>query len=144
MPGLILEENAIRLNTAGAGSAGTAVTGTTIDTDGYDGVLVFTTIATANAGNFLKLQCGDVSDGSDKTDTAGSKVVAVANGQVVGIAIDRPIHRYVTPVVIRAGANTATGDLYHVLYKKRQAPASNNVTNTLITKALNSPADGTP
>lgn len=138
------ETNAIRLAAAAAASAGTAVNGTAQDASLYDGVVFFATVATANAGNFLKAQQGDLADGSDAADLEGSKVVAVANGQVVALVVHKPKKRYVRPVIIRAGANTATGDVYAIRYRAHQAPVTNDVLNVLITKALASPAEGTP
>lgn len=139
-----LEENSLTLQAAGAGSAGTAVNGATLDMAGYDGVIVFGTIATANAGNYLKAQEGDASDGSDMADLAGSKVVADANGQIVGFDLNRPKKRYIRGVVIRAGANTATGDLYALRYKASSKPTSNTIANVLKTLKLVSPAEGAP
>lgn len=138
------EVNALRLGAAGASSAGTAVNGAAFDNQNYDGVVIFCTIATANAGNFLKAQQGNASNLSDAEDLAGSKVVAVANGQVVALVVHRPKDRYVRGVAIRAGANTAIGDMYYIGYKSHKAPVSNDIANVLITKALTSPAEGTP
>jgi hypothetical protein len=139
-----LEENSLTLQAAGAGSAGTAVNGATLDMAGFDGVILFGTIATANAGNYLKAQQGEVSDGSDMADLAGTKVVADANGSIVAIDINRPKERYVRGVFIRAGANTATGDMYALRYKAGSAPTSNTIANVLKSLKLVSPAEGTP
>lgn len=139
-----LEENSLTLQAAGASSAGTAVNGATLDMAGFDGVILFCTIATANAGNFLKAQQGEASNGSDMADLAGSKVVADANGSIVAIDINRPKERYVRGVVIRGGANTATGDMYALRYKASDQPAANTIANVLKSLKLVSPAEGTP
>lgn len=139
-----LEENALRLAVAGAASAGTDVNGAAFDMAGYDGVLIFCSIATFNAGNFLKAQQGEASNLSDAADLAGSKVAAVANGQVVCLDINRPKERYIRGVAVRGGANTATGDMYYLGYKASQQPVSNLITNVLLSKQLVSPAEGTP
>lgn len=141
---VFLEENALRLGAAGATSAGTDVTGASFDTAGYDGVLIFCTIATANAGNYLKAQQDVVTGFGGAADLAGSKVVAAANGQVVALDINRPKEQFVRGVVVRGGANTATGDLYYIGYKGSSQPVLNQIANTLITKQLLSPAEGTP
>jgi hypothetical protein len=137
--------NAIKVTkvAAGAASGGTDVAGTTIDMQGFEGVVFVTTIATANAGNFLKAQQGVASDLSDAADLEGSKVVAAANGQVVWYDLYQPRERYVRPVVVRAGANTATGDLYAIQYGPRRLPVSNLVANTIIGEVAVSPAEGT-
>lgn len=128
---------------AGAVSAGTELDGTAVDMSGYEGVVFFGTIATANAGNFLKAQEGLLSDGSDGADLSGSKVVAVANAQVVWNDVYKPQKRYVRPVIIRAGANTITGDVYALQYGGRLKPETNLVLNALIGSLLISPDEGT-
>lgn len=145
MSALLLEKNDLRLAVAAATSAGTAVNGAVMDLAGFDGGAVFATIATANAGNFLKLQAGNASDGSDMADVAGSKAVAAANGSVVCVEFDRiPGYRYARGVIIRAGANTATGDMFNVRHNASVQPTTKQVTNSLVTVTLQSPALGTP
>jgi hypothetical protein len=129
---------------AGAASAGTAVTGSTLDMAGYAGVLLISSIATANAGNYLKAQGGAAFDGSDAADIAGSKTIAAANAEAVVIDLNRPLQRYITPVLIRGGANTATGDIWAVQYNPNTKPQTSDVTNVLISNTLKSPALGTP
>lgn len=145
MSSLLLEKNEMRLSVAGASSAGTAVNGATVDLKDADGCLFMATIATANAGNYMKLQAGNASDGSDMADVAGSKVVADANGSVVAIEVNRlPGYRYARAVIIRAGTNTATGDMYHIRYNASVAPVVRDVTNSCKTLVLQSPALGAP
>jgi hypothetical protein len=133
------------LAAAGASSAGTAVDGSAIDMQGYDAICFFCTIATANAGNFLKASQAADSGGSpdDFSDIAGSKVVAATNGDVVMLNIRRPLKRYVKPHIIRAGTNTATGDIYAVRYNSRKGLQVNAVTNVVALVELNGPAEGT-
>jgi hypothetical protein len=123
---------------AAATSAGTDVNGTTVDLSGYEGVIFYCSIATANAGNFLKAQEGDTS--SPTADIAASKVVATVNGQVVALQIHKPLKRYVRAVVVRAGANTATGQVYALLYGSKELPDTGADVNVL----LASPIAGTP
>jgi hypothetical protein len=122
----------------GATSAGTDVNGTAVDLQGYDGVMFFAGIATANAGNFLKVQEGSTT--SPTADLAGSKTIAAQNGHIVLVDVYRPLKRYARPVIVRAGANTVTGDLYAIKYVGRVSPkiAANAVS------ALISPIAGTP
>lgn len=143
MAGVGLEENSLILGKA-AQSAGTStVDGDPLDMAGYDGVIVFGTIATANAGNFLKLQGGEAANLSDAADLAGSKVIADANGQVVGVDIVKPKERYLRGSIVR-GVSTATGDLYYLRYHSHKQPEANQITNVLKTIKLASPAEGTP
>lgn len=144
MGSLFLERNDVRINAVAAASAGTAVNGAVVSLAGFDGAAFFGTIATANAGNFMKLQAGNAADGSDMADVAGSKVVADANGSVVGIEVNRLGYLYARPVMVRAGANTATGEIYCVRFNAATQPTNNNVANTHKTIMLLSPALGTP
>lgn len=122
----------------GATSAGTDVNGITIDTSDCEGVILFARIATANAGNFLKAQEGDTT--SPTADIAGSKVIATENGQVVALDIHKPLKRYLRGVIVRAGTNTVTGDLFAVKYGAKKLPDSGASVNKIIA----SPAAGTP
>jgi hypothetical protein len=128
---------------AGAASAGTEVDGTAVDMQGYEGVMFFTTIATANAGNYMKAQSGTDSTPSDAADLEGTKVVAAANTEVVWLDIYKPQERYDRPVIIRAGANTATGDIYAVQYGGRVGLEDNLTTNVIIGELHISPDEGT-
>lgn len=142
--GSFLEKNTVRLHAAAAGSAGTAVNGTVFDSQGFESVVFLVSIATANAGNFLKVQQGDLADGSDMADLAGSAVVAAANGQVVVAEVCRPSKRYLRGQIVRAGANTATGDMYAIGCEAADSKAVvNNITNTLISEISVTPAQGT-
>lgn len=139
-----IERSALRLGAAGAATATTAVNGAAQDMAGFEGVLIFARIATANAGNFLKGQQGELADSSDMADLAGTKVVAAANDQVVCLDINRPRERYVRGVIIRAGATTVTGDMYYLPYNATNKPTVNQITNILISLAVKSPVEGAP
>ncbi len=139
------ERSLFSLAAAAAGSAGTAVDGAAIDMQGYDGVVIFCTIATANAGNYLKAQGGEVANLSDAADLAGTKVIVDSNGDVAMLDIAKPKERYIRGTVIRAGANTATGDMYYQRYNcDKQSVTTNDVTNEQNLVRLVSPAEGTP
>lgn len=125
-----------------ATSAGTTVTGTAVDMAGFDSVLFMADIATANAGNFLKVQGGEESDGSDAVDLAGTAVAAASNGEVVVGDVYRPKQRYVRPAIIRGGANTATGPIYAIRYNSKISPAASAIAAA--SKIIQSPAPGTP
>lgn len=133
----------IRKVAVAAGSAGTEVISSVVDMAGYEGVMFFTTIATANAGNFLKAQQDAAVGMGGAADILGSKVVAAANASVVWLDIYKPTERYVTANIIRAGANTATGDMYAIQYEGKVKPELNLVTNTIIGELSISPAEGT-
>jgi hypothetical protein len=138
-----VQRSRIQLAVAAAVSAGTAVNGAAFDTKDYDGVVIFCTIATANAGNFLKAQQGAASDLSDAADLAGSKVITDSDADLAILDLGKPVERYIRGVIIRGGANTATGDMYYVGYNSAQQPVNNDITNTSNVVRLISPAEGT-
>lgn len=122
----------------GAVSATTEVVSDVVDMQGYDGVIFFATIATANAGNYLKAQQADVSAMTSAKDLAAKKIVAAANASVVWLDIYRPTKRYLTANIVRTAA-TVTGDIYAIQYSGVKLPETNLVTNKLIGELLISP-----
>lgn len=109
----------------------TAVSGTAIDMDGFETVTFFCTIATANAGNYIKVQTDSASGFSSGTDVTGSTVVAGADGDIVAVELTQPVERYVRPQVVR-GASTAAGEIWAVLSNPRTLPVDNDVTGVIV------------
>lgn len=138
-----LEENALTLSKAAQTAGTSTVDGDPIDMADFDGVIVFGTIAVANVANFLKLQAGDAPNLSDAADLSGSRVIADANGQVVGVDIVKPKKRFLRGAFVR-GVSTATGDLYYLRYHSHKQPEANQITDILKTIKLHAPAEGTP
>jgi hypothetical protein len=132
----------IRKVAVGAAAGTTVVNSSGIDMQNFDGVMFFTTIATADAGNFIKVQQDAASNFSTAQDLAETKVVAAGNGSVVYVDVYRPAKRYLRAVITR-GVSTATGDLYAIQYNGRAKPDTNLVTNELIGKLHISPEEGT-
>lgn len=132
----------ITLVEAGATSAGTELTSDSVDMEGFDGVMFVGSIATANAGNYGKAaQSSDDGVADAFSDLEGSKNVPGTNGHSFLIDIYKPLKRYVRCAVIRAGANTVTGDIYAIQYCAAKAPISQGAT---INGELHiSPAEGT-
>ena len=126
---------------AGQASGTDLITSDTVDMQGFEGVMIFGSIATANAGNYAKARQGDNSAMSDGADLAGTKIVPGDNGDSFLIDLYRPSKRYVDVQVVR-GAATITGDIYALLYDApRKAPTSQGAT---IDAELHvSPAEGT-
>lgn len=127
---------------AASGSAGTEVVTGAIDMQGFDGVFMMTTIATANAGNYLKGQHDDAVGLGTVADIAGSKVLSGTNGNVMFLDIYKPTKRYVQGSVIRAGANSVLGEIYIIQYKGIKSPVT-NVRSGYVGTFLQEPASGT-
>lgn len=141
----LIQNIKLRKVAAGAVSAGTAVNSTAVDMQGFDGVLFFTTIATANSGNYINAAQGAASNGSDATDLEDTKVVAASSASGVWIDVYKPTDRYVRCEICRGGTNTATGDIWAIQYGGRLYPeaATNLVTGELIGEMHISPDEGT-
>jgi len=141
MKNLINEGKIIKA--ADAATAGTAdVTGATIDMGEGKSVLFFTAIATKAANNFLQIQSGASSTGSDAAALSGADVVAGVNGDVCAIEIMEPADRYITPVIKR-GTSTATSDIWAFVFDGRKKPINNGQITALsgyVAKFLQTPA----
>lgn len=124
-------------------SAGTEVLSDEVNMAGYDGVVFFTAIGTANAGNYIKAQQDDVMGMAGAADLEGTKVVATANDQVIWLDVYRPLKQFVRVSVIRAGAGSTVGEIYALRYAGRMRPVDNVITNTIIGELHVSPNEGT-
>jgi hypothetical protein len=117
----------ISLLTAATATGTTTVASGTIDLKGNPSVTFVTTLGTTNAGNNIRVQGGNASDGSDATDLAGSKITPTGTGPSVCIldAVRVP-YRYARVFVTRAGATTTVGDIWAI----QGSPSVKPVTNT--------------
>lgn len=138
------ERSLLTLGAASATTATSTVDGAAIDMQGYDGVVIFGVIATANAGNYLKAQQGDASNLSDAADLAGTKVTVDSNGDIAILDVAKPQKRYIRGNFVRAGATTVTGEMYYLRYNGDKMPVINDIANEQNLVKLVSPAAGTP
>jgi len=127
---------------AGAGSAGTTLTSSAVDMQGFEGVMFVGTIATANAANFAKVQqSSDDGDADAYADLTGTKNVPGDDADSFLIDINKPRERYLKLLIDRGGANTATGDVYAIKYGAHAKPTSHG--STIDAEMHASPAEGT-
>ena len=138
----VLNQGELRLVAAAAVSAGTDVNSSIIACRGQR-VVFFCTLATANAGNYMKIQQNATNTTVGMADLAGSKAVALANGNVVAVEINKPLKGFLRAVIVRGGTNTVMGDVYCYQSKLPVEPADNIVTDEIDAVILNSPAEGT-
>lgn len=121
-----IERDKIELGVAGASSDTSAVATAAIDMQGYEGIVAFARIATANAGNFLEASQCDTSGGTYKA-LVGAKAVGGTNGDLVVVEVHKPKERFLKFTITR-GAATVTGDLMIIRYGSRKEPVvSGNV-----------------
>lgn len=122
-----LSENCKVLMVKAAQSAGTdAITTDVVDMAGYREVVFLGSITTKNALNFVNLQEDSASTGATLADLAGTK--AASNKTYFKLALVRPKKRYVAAKITR-GSSTATGPVWAILFKARQAPITSAATD---------------
>ena len=145
----ITDQVRIDLAAAGATAATSQVDGVTFDMaadGGYDGIIFFgRAIATANAGNFVQVQQGNLANMSDAATIAGSRATAVANNDYIQINVPRAQERYIRCNVVRAGASTASGDIFAVRYRAGgPLPIVQTGANRIVTNVAVGYVEGTP
>lgn len=138
------ERSLLTLGAAAATTATTTVDGAAIDMSGFDGVVIFCTIGTANAGNFLKAQGGQQSNLSDAADLAGTKVTIDSNADLAILDVAKPKEQFIRGNIVRAGATTITGEMYYLRYNGSSQAVVNDILNTQNLVKVISPAEGTP
>lgn len=139
----IAENVKLRLVKAAQATGTDAVNSDVVDMAGFDGVMFFTCIGAANAGNYIKAQQDAKSTfDDDPQDLEGTKVVAGADGEVVGVDIYKPLERYVRLVVTRT-VTTVVGEIYALQYQGRVKPNVNVVEDAINIEAHISPDEGT-
>ena len=141
----ILTGNKITVGAAAAVSAGTDVTGATVDMSGFSNFVAFVSITAKDAANFIYLEGDDASGMGTAVTLAGSGVVALVNGDVVMIEVIKPIHRYIRAIVDRGGTNTATGELTYIRGGKSSTSSDglNTEAGVSLAEIIASPIEGT-
>lgn len=122
-----LSENCKVMMVKAAQESGTeAIITDVVDMAGYREVVFLGSITTKNAGNFVKLQEDSASNGATLADLAGTK--AASNKTYFKVGLVRPLKRYVAAKITR-GVATATGPVWAILFKARQAPITSAVAD---------------
>ena len=123
---------------AGAAAGTTALNSASVDMQGFEGVMFFGTIATADATNYAN--AAQSSDDSTFADLENTKVVPGDDADSFLIDIVKPTDRYIRCEIAR-GVSTATGDVYALQYGARKAPVSHG--STIDAETHISPDEGT-
>lgn len=120
-----LSENCKVLMVKAAQESGTdPITTDVVDMAGYREVVFLGSITTKHAGNFVNLQEGSAS--ASLADLAGTK--CASNKTYFKLGLIRPRKRYVAAKITR-GSATATGPVWAILFKARQAPITSAATD---------------
>ncbi len=132
----------------GAAAAQTLVTSSTIDTTGYDSVLLIADLAAVTDGCVLQLtaQDGAAANGSDAaniTAPAGPFAAAGATVQTVAVTaatssnkallldVQKPLKRYLTATLSRTTQNAVVNSIWAILYNAAVKPVAAQDTSIL-------------
>jgi hypothetical protein len=124
-------------------SGTSTITSDAVDTQGYEGVLLFTSFGTPAANTTIKAQqSSDDGNADDYSDLLGSSVASGTSDEDCWIDIYRPAKRYVKLLALPAGTSTVES-MWAILYGPRTMPVDNTISGTIIGEAFASPAEGT-
>ena len=133
------------LNAVAAGT--TDQNGSTIDMQGWDGVVFLVAFGTITAGavTSIKAQQGAASDLSDAADLEGTgvPVADTDDNKVAALDIVRPRERYVRVVVDRGTQNAVIDGAIAIQYRGRKAPTTHDTSTVVTPETHASPAEGT-
>jgi hypothetical protein len=113
-----------------AGTAQTTISSDAVDTAGFAGVVLFTTLAlVSGTANFIKAEQSS-GDGTweDITDAA---VIPATDGDLCWIDIKNPLKRYIRLSIVRAGAAFASSEIFAIGYDPDKSPVD-NIDNGII------------
>ena len=129
--------------------AGTSVqTSSAIDTQGYEGVKIYTALGAITSGAATSVEVHQSSDdgvADAYTALLGSKITVADDddNQITVHDIYKPAERYLKAVVNRATANAVIDGVIAVLYGARELPTSDDATTVVARETHVSPAEGT-
>ncbi len=120
--------------------------GSVVDMSGFEGIQFIALFGalTNNQVTSLKVQQGNLSDGSDMTDLAGSLHAPLDTadaGKCLVTEVFRPQKRYVRCVVTRNTANAVIDGVIAIQYSARVQPVTQDAT-VKSTRLLISPEEG--
>lgn len=114
-----------------------------VDLAGFRGAVFFTSVGTANAGNYITVQQDDVNSAGGMADLTGTKVTSGSSDEDLIVAVERPSKRYLQCTVTR-GSSSTCGDIWCLRYGAAQPQLANNsVSGTQVAEQHMSPAEGT-
>lgn len=131
-------------NAAAAGA--TDVNCTSVDMEGFDGVLFVALLGTLTATQVTALHAQQSTDNSSFADLEGSEAGPLADGdsnKCLVVDVCRPAERYVRAVVDRATANAVIDGVIAIQYRARSR-ATAHATSVAFSTSVVEPDEGTP
>jgi hypothetical protein len=120
------------VNVANAAAAGvTLITGSTIDMQGFTGILIVAKLGDVTATGAPHLQAfeGDASNASDAVVLTGTSALAGAgatnyDSKIMVLDVRRPLKRYITPKLVRGTENIVLESITAILYGPKDIPVT--------------------
>lgn len=125
-----------------AASTTDAVTSAIVDVAGYQGVVFFTSLSTANATNTIKVQQNTANQTTGMGDLAGTSVTSGTSDEDLVVEVHQPKERYLQVVVAR-GVATTCESIWACLYSGSAGTATTGVSGTAAAEMHVFPAEGT-
>lgn len=119
-----------------------AITSDIVDTAGFQGVVFFTSLSTANATNTIKVQQNTANQTTGMADLAGTSVTSGTSDEDIAVEVHKPLERYVQLVVAR-GASTTCESIWALLYNGDTSISATAVSGTAAAELHITPAEGT-
>lgn len=142
MFGPLSEQVQIKAALAATAAGTTNVTGSIIDTSGFEGVLFIACFGTAAADNYIKAQQDTAVGGGTMADLAGSAVGVGSSDEIVWLDLHRPLERYVRAIAVRTTSSTLSWGVA-IPYGAKKQPVDNTTAGTIHGETTVSPAEGT-
>jgi hypothetical protein len=119
-----------------------AINSDIVDTAGYQGVVFFTSVSTANATNSIKVQQNTANVTTGMEDLTGTSVSSGTTDEDLIVEVFKPLERYLRVVVTR-GASTTCESIWACLYDGTAGVTANTLAGTQIAELHVTPAEGT-
>jgi len=136
-----------RVMTSQVAGTSDTLSGTTLDMQGFDGVLFIASFGaiTANAVTTLKAQQDTAAGMGTAQDLLGTGVSIDDDEDTKALVLDiyQPLERYVRCQIVRATANAVVDGVIAIQYGARVTPTTNDSTTVADTELHVSPAEGT-
>jgi hypothetical protein len=112
------------MNAVAAGT--TSQNGSSVDMQGFDGVMFIAHLGTLTTSQVTKLQAQGSDDNSTfaafSTDAVTAAMADADSNKVLVLDVFRPVHRYVRPTVERGTANAVINSVIAILYSSDKEP----------------------
>lgn len=142
MQNLLTDKKLVKVSDpTGAGTSD--VTTDSVDMQGYEGVMFFSSYGTAATDNLPHLeQSSDDASSDSFADLEGTEVNVSTSDEDVWVEIWRPRERYVR-AVFEVGTSSTLGDIWALLYGAKDIPVDNTTEGTIHGELHVHPAEGT-